>query len=171
MGRRRRPIRSRGASWAFAAGDTITLTDLTLTGGVSALQLNLSVPYLLIQALSSPTDTGSVLDNDFYSGLTTTGGYDANGVLQNGYVTTPITLNGTVLTGFNADRLFLYNGELEVVPEPGTWGAHARQPRPPRLHPASPPGPQPLNLQERFDHNRRCGLADLGLQRFDGLDR
>ncbi len=116
-----------GGQLAFAAGDTITLTDLTSNqvggfgSGASTLKLNLSVPYLLIQALPNAGATPSVSDNDFYSGLTTTGGFDANGVLQNGYVTTPLTLEGTALVGFNADRLYLYDGELEIVPEPGEW--------------------------------------------------
>jgi fibronectin-binding autotransporter adhesin len=117
---------------AFAAGDTITLTDLTsnLAGGFGAgsttLTLDLNHPYLLIQALSAPGGTASVLDNNFYSGLSTSGGI-VNGVLQNGYVTTPLTIGGTVpagenaLVGFNADRLYLYNGQLEVVPEPRIW--------------------------------------------------
>jgi fibronectin-binding autotransporter adhesin len=116
---------------SFAAGDTITLTDLTsnLAGGFGAgsttLQLVLKEPYLLIQA-ESTAGQHLLTDNNLYSGLMTSGGV-VGGVLQNGYVTTPLTIGGTVpagenaLVGFNADRLYLYNGQLEVVPEPGTW--------------------------------------------------
>ena len=98
----------------FAAGDTITLTDLT-TGN---LQLNLSVPYLLIQAGTTPD---LLADNNLYSGLATTGGTDISGNILNGFVTTPLTLNGNTTGEYPATRLYLYNGELEVVPEPGTW--------------------------------------------------
>ena len=87
----------------FAAGDTITVNDLT--GG--SLQLESDTPYLLIKAAS----------NADYSGLVTTG--DVNGMVnQNGYVTTSITIGGTA----PGTVLYLNNGQLEaVVPEPGTW--------------------------------------------------
>ena len=51
---------------SLAAGDTITLTDLT--GG--NLQLGLGTPYLLIQAGTTPN---LLSDNDLFAGLTTTG--------------------------------------------------------------------------------------------------
>lgn len=91
----------------FATGDTITLTDLT-SGN---LQLNLSIPYLLIQA-------GSNAD---YSGLTTTGGV-VGGVAQNGYVTN-LTLLGNTTGEYAGAKLYLFNGKLEAeaVPEPSSW--------------------------------------------------
>jgi fibronectin-binding autotransporter adhesin len=91
----------------FATGDTITVNDLT---GTNNLQLNMSVPYLLISA-------GSDAD---YSGLITTGGVSVGGVTQNGFVTN-LTVNGTAATENYGTRLYLYNGDLEVVPEPSTW--------------------------------------------------
>jgi hypothetical protein len=99
----------------FAAGDTITLNDLT--GG--NLQFNLNTPYLLIEAGTTP---GLLADNDLYAGITTTGGTDGSGNILNGYVTTPLGLdiNGTS-TPYSNIKLYLDNGELEVVPEPGTW--------------------------------------------------
>jgi autotransporter-associated beta strand protein len=94
---------------AFVSGDTITVIDLT--GG--NLQLNLDVPYLLIQADS----------NADYSGLVTTGGTDINGNALNGFVTnlTLTTGTGTAAGEYYDTRLYLYNGDLEIVPEPGTW--------------------------------------------------
>jgi fibronectin-binding autotransporter adhesin len=91
----------------FATGDMITVNDLT---GNNSLQLNMSVPYLLISA-------GSDAD---YSGLITSGGVSVSGVTQNGFVTN-LTVNGTAATENYGTRLYLYNGDLEVVPEPSTW--------------------------------------------------
>jgi hypothetical protein len=94
---------------AFVSGDTITVIDLT--GG--NLQLNLDVPYLLIQADS----------NADYSGLVTNTGTDINGNALNGFVTnlTLTTGTGTAAGEYYDTRLYLYNGDLEIVPEPGTW--------------------------------------------------
>jgi hypothetical protein len=99
----------------FASGDTITLNDLT-NGG---LQFNLNTPYLLIQAGTTPN---LLSDNNLYAGITTTGGVDGSGNILNGYVTTtlPVSYNGG--TTYTNTPLFLNNGDLEVVPEPGTWG-------------------------------------------------
>jgi fibronectin-binding autotransporter adhesin len=95
---------------AFAAGDSITVNDLT---GVNNLQLSIGTPYLLIQAGS-----GLAADNSLYSGLVTSGGV-IDGVVQNGWVLN-LTLNGSATTS-GPTGLYLFNGELEVVPEPGTW--------------------------------------------------
>jgi hypothetical protein len=86
---------------AFTSGDVITVDDLT--GG--NLQFNLAHPYLLIQAGS---------DSD-YSGIMTTGGLD-----QDGWVTN-LTLTGTAASEYSSLKLYLSDGDLEVVPEPGTW--------------------------------------------------
>jgi hypothetical protein len=98
----------------LASGDTITLNDLT--GG--GLQFNLNTPYLLIQAGTVPN---LLSDNNLYAGITTTGGVDGSGNILNGYVTTPLPLSYNGGTYANTP-LFLNNGDLEIVPEPGTWG-------------------------------------------------
>jgi fibronectin-binding autotransporter adhesin len=92
---------------AFKTGDVITVNDLT--GGNLSL-LTLDTPYLLIQA-------GSDAD---YSGLLTTGMTSLSDPEANGFVTN-LTLSGTAAGAYPGLRLFLQNGELEVVPEPGTW--------------------------------------------------
>jgi hypothetical protein len=98
----------------LAAGDTISLFDLT-SGG---LTLNMSnTPYVLIAAGTTP---GLLADNNLYAGITTTGGKDANGNILNGYVTTPLNISYNS-GSYSQSALFLNNGELEVVPEPGTW--------------------------------------------------
>jgi hypothetical protein len=71
--------------------------------------------YLLMTA-----GNGTELANDLYSGLTTTGGFDSNGNLLNGYVTN-LNLSGSAFTDTPNVELYLYNGELEAVPEPSTW--------------------------------------------------
>ena len=106
----------------------ITLVDLTAFSSTDTLQLRVQNPYLLIAA--------GGLDSSY--DLVTSGGYD-----QNGYVL-GIGSSGTgnsILNTFSlsatdinevrkstvrtvlADNLQLYlnNGDLEVVPEPGTW--------------------------------------------------
>jgi fibronectin-binding autotransporter adhesin len=103
---------------------TIDLVDLTTTApNTISLGLRNQSPYLLIQA-------GADSDYD----LLTSGGYD-----QNGYVLGTSTGTGVSDT-FNLEvtalgsptpinttnnyqnlQLYLYNGDLEVVPEPGTW--------------------------------------------------
>ena len=108
--------------------DNINLIDLTngvAPGGVS-LTLRAQNPYLLIQ-----TALGG---NDDFANLWTTGGEG-----KNGYVLGVSTGSGNTYTAFNLNavdisgnvigsstnlqnlRLYLYNGDLEVVPEPGTW--------------------------------------------------
>jgi hypothetical protein len=87
----------------FAAGDTIQINDLT--GG--SLQLNQGIPYLLIQA-------GSNAD---YAGLITSGG-TLGDVTQNGWVE---NLHISYTGNYVGMRLYLFDGDLEVVPEPGTW--------------------------------------------------
>jgi len=87
---------------AFATGDTITVNDLT---GDNNLQLNIGTPYLLIQA-------GCDAD---YSGIVTTGGLDQDGLVLN------LILFGSAISENIAPELYLYQGDLEVVPEPSTW--------------------------------------------------
>ena len=93
---------------AFGGNDTVTVNDLT---GNNSLQLNLDTPYLLIQA-------GSDAD---YSGLVTSG--DINGLTnQDGYVLSGLSVTGGLAEQENSGMsLYLYQGDLEVVPEPGTW--------------------------------------------------
>ena len=99
--------------------DIVDLTAFQPLGG-DTLQLRYQNPYLLIQAGA---------DSDF--NLYTTGGYQANGFVTgigsgnlgsfNLYAT---NINGTTIgssTNLQNLRLYLYNGDLEVVPEPGTW--------------------------------------------------
>ncbi len=110
----------------FGTGSTITINLTDLTSAVPlgpTLALRYSDPYLLIQA-------GSDAD---YANLVTTGGVDANGyVLGVGTSSadyTAFTLqvtdaNGNVISNtanYGGLQLYLYNGDLEVVPEPGTW--------------------------------------------------
>jgi hypothetical protein len=88
-----------------SSGDTITLDDLSN----GKLKLDNSVPYLLISAT----------DNADYTGLVTTG--DINGLTnQNGFVTN-IALDSDFTLTYPGAQLYLYNGKLEVVPEPETW--------------------------------------------------
>jgi hypothetical protein len=104
-----------GKEVSLASSDIFALTDLNNDPLTS---FNVNTPYILIEA---GTIAGLAIDNALYTGLTTTGGTDAIGNALNGYVTSPfgITLNGVNETG--KLQLFLNNGELEVVPEPGTW--------------------------------------------------
>jgi PEP-CTERM motif len=115
----------------FTGTDTVDLVDTT-NGGLS---LRMNQPYLLISAGS----------DSMFSGLVTVG---ANGVLaldgngtvlgvwQGGDLTnyTAITINefgadgasalsstSTSSEGYYEPSLILENGDLEVVPEPGTW--------------------------------------------------
>ncbi len=111
----------------FTGSDSVTIQDLT--GG--ALHLNLASPYLLVEASSNGAYTGLVTDSSLLPG----GTLSLNG---NGYVVgvgtsttnyTPLVINqtdanGNPLTGNNAYPslvLYLDNGQLDVVPEPGTW--------------------------------------------------
>jgi len=105
---------------------TINLVDLTAAAPTgTTLSLRTSNPYLLIQA-------GSNLDYN----LVTSGGYDVNGYVTGtsadngatvdtsafGFQVTDIT--GTRIdtsTNYEGLQLYLFNGDLEVVPEPGTW--------------------------------------------------
>ena len=105
----------------------IDLVDLTYgvpSGGVS-LTLRAQNPYLLIQtALGNDAD---------FSNLVTTGGTGVNGYVlgvsngmggYTGFNLTAYDLSGDQVstpTNLQNLRLYLYNGDLEVVPEPGTW--------------------------------------------------
>jgi fibronectin-binding autotransporter adhesin len=118
----------------FVGNTSITLIDLT-NGGLNALRLN--SPYLLISAASDASYTGLVVLNS--SGqLSQTGDGIVEGVYVSGnssstYVVDPITFNEfgsngvTPLTNMNGNvsysspYLYLDNGQLELVPEPGTW--------------------------------------------------
>jgi hypothetical protein len=110
----------------------INLVDLTanLPPGTPAntLQLRFQNPYLLI----ATTPTGGNLNADF-SNLWTTGGEGANGYVlgvsdgtANGFTAfgLDVTNIGGVqinsATNYEGLQLYLYNGDLEVVPEPGT---------------------------------------------------
>jgi len=103
----------------------INLVDLTAYSSSATLQLRYQNPYLLIQ-------TGATDDSDF-GDLVTTGGVDKNGfVLGIGTSTsayehmafnlTATNINGGALgSPYNNLQLYLYDGDLEVIPEPGTW--------------------------------------------------
>ena len=116
----------------------VDLVDLTNGSTGVALTLRAQNPYLLIEtdptgAAALAADPANSLDADF-SNIWTTGGEG-----QNGYVLGISTGSGSAYTGFivaaydinnnqvnsstNLEnlRLYLYNGDLEVVPEPGTW--------------------------------------------------
>jgi len=107
--------------------DTVTIVDLTAKfttpGPNDLLQLRYQNPYLLIA-----TGTGN---NSDFANLMTTGGLGSNGYVlgvangTGGY--TAFALNATDINGvaltypLNNLQLYLYNGDLEIVPEPGTW--------------------------------------------------
>ena len=116
------------ANTTAASPDTINLVDLTAgaPAGTVTLTLRYQNPYLLIQ-------TALGTNSDFMN-LWTTGGEGQNGYVlgvSDGTLTgfTPFTIamqdiNGTNLitsTNYEGLRLYLNNGDLEVVPEPGTW--------------------------------------------------
>ena len=109
-------------SFGTSAAVNVDLIDLTAYQplGADTLQLRYQNPYLLIQA-------GANSDYNLF----TTGGYD-----QNGFVTgiglsnlgsfnlAVLNVNGVDITtsnNYGGLRLYLNNGDLEVVPEPGTW--------------------------------------------------
>jgi fibronectin-binding autotransporter adhesin len=109
------------------AAITVDLTDLTTTAPQgTGLTLRQQNPYLLIQAGA---------DSDY--NLVTSGGYDQNGYVMgtssNGGLTIDtsafnieVTALGSATPINNSSnyqnlQLYLYNGDLEVVPEPGTW--------------------------------------------------
>ncbi len=106
--------------------DSVTLVDLTAfsTDPALTLQLTLRNPYLLIAT--------SLTNNADFANLWTTGGEGANGYVLGvsdgtafGY--TPFVLSATDINGgaltvpYDNLQLYLYDGRLEVVPEPGTW--------------------------------------------------
>ncbi len=106
------------------SGITINLVDLTAYQAVGADTLGLRIqnPYLLMAAGS---------DSD-YANLITTGGLDQNGYVLGVGTTGAYTAvnfavynsNGQLISNANNYenlQLYLYNGDLEVVPEPGTW--------------------------------------------------
>ncbi len=102
------------------------LIDLTAsTPSNDTLALRYQNPYLLVSATSNLSFN-----------LVTTGGFDQNGVVLGiGSAGTGNTvLNSLNLTMYDANgvditatanythlQLYLYNGQLEIVPEPGTW--------------------------------------------------
>lgn len=98
----------------------INVVDLTAFSATDTLQLRVSNPYLLIQAGA---------DSDY--NLFTTGGYQANGYVTGigssnlgSFGFTIQDVNGHDITstaGYNGLQLYLDNGDLELVPEPGTW--------------------------------------------------
>ncbi len=111
----------------FSGTDTVTIQDLTGSG----LHLNSASPYLLVEAGSDLDYTGLVTASSLLPGATLS--LDMNGyVVGVGTSTTSYTplninqtdANGNALTGNNAYPdlvLYLNNGQLDVVPEPGTW--------------------------------------------------
>ena len=109
-----------------STADTIDLVDLTNGSPTVSLTLRSQNPYLLIQ-------TALGTDADF-ANLWTTGGEGQNGYVLGvsdgtsmGYTAFTLSaydINGNQLntsTNLQNLRLYLYNGDLEVVPEPGTW--------------------------------------------------
>jgi autotransporter-associated beta strand protein len=110
----------------FGLGSAINVNLVDLTALYSSqlpanqLQLRYENPVLLISA---------GLDSD-YANLVTTGGLDQNGyVLGVGTSLTNYTafnitvsdINNNPITSYNDLNLYLYNGQLEVIPEPSTW--------------------------------------------------
>ena len=106
--------------------DNISLIDLTKGSTSVALTLRSQNPYLLIQT--------ALGNNQDFSNLWTTGGEGVNGYVLgvstgvgNAYTAFNLVaydINGNQInTSSNLEnmRLYLYNGDLEVVPEPGTW--------------------------------------------------
>jgi autotransporter-associated beta strand protein len=103
--------------------DNIALVDLTAGSSSVTLTLRYSNPYLLIQ-----TALGN--DNDF-ANLVTNNGTGVNGYVlgvSNGTGSyTPFSISalnisgGTLAAPYTGLQLYLENGDLEVVPEPGTW--------------------------------------------------
>ena len=112
---------------SFTGSDTIGLVDLT-TGGLTALRA--ATPYLLIQAgldsdysglvtsLDGKTDD-LVMDGDgWVMGVGTVSSYTPINFTQYGADGTT-ALSGTKI--YPVPELYLDAGNLEVVPEPGTW--------------------------------------------------
>ena len=114
----------------FTGSNSISLVDLT-NGG---LTLRTSSPYLLISStlgdlgftgLVTKDSTGALnLDQDGYVVGTYVSGSNGS------YVYNPIAFNqfgSNGVTPLNSNQmylgpqLYLFNGDLEVVPEPGTW--------------------------------------------------
>ncbi len=134
-------------NFALNSIETVALTDLT-TGSLSLRQ---GTPYLLVQAGSNSAYTNlitasgfgantvySIDGNGYVVGVLTSAGLaneslftgvgNASGLTGADYNAISITQYGpdgvTPLTGSNiyvAPALYLNNGDLEVVPEPGTW--------------------------------------------------
>jgi hypothetical protein len=108
--------------------DAISLVDLTngaAPGGVS-LTLRAQNPYLLIQT--------ALGNNGDFANLWTTGGEGQNGYVlgvstgvgsnYTAFTLAAYDINGNLISSssnLEGLRLYLYNGDLEVVPEPGTW--------------------------------------------------
>ncbi len=121
----------------FTGSDSVTIQDLT--GGAQSatpLTLNLAAPYLLVEssATNNSAFTGLITESSQLPGATLSldgngfvvGVYNGSGAYSN---YTPLIINqtdvnGNALTGANAYAgltLYLNNGQLDVVPEPGTW--------------------------------------------------
>jgi autotransporter-associated beta strand protein len=102
----------------------VSLVDLTAFSLTDTLQLRYQNPYLLISA--------GGLDSNY--NLVTTGGYDQDGLvlgigsadtgtqILNSFTLSAQDINGGNLAiPYNNLQLYLYEGNLEVIPEPGTW--------------------------------------------------
>jgi fibronectin-binding autotransporter adhesin len=119
---------------SFTGTDSISLVDLT--GG--ALTLRMGTPYLLVSALSNSQYSGLVtvssggiysLDGDGYViGVAANGYTGGNTINSSDY--TALAINEYAADGmtplstanyYASPQLYLYEGELEVVPEPQTW--------------------------------------------------
>ena len=111
---------------SFTGSDTIALVDLS-SGGLAALRAG--TPYLLIQAgldsdysglvtsLDGKTDDLVMDGTGWVMGVGTVSAYTAFTFQEYG-------ATGAALTGSNyyaVPELYLNAGDLEVVPEPGTW--------------------------------------------------
>ncbi len=115
------------SSLNFSGTDSVSLIDLT-DGGL--LSLRLGTPYLLVDGTSNSQYTGLVTSidgslanlalngNGFVMGVGTLSSYTAISINQFGSDgVTPLTGGSSYV----ATVLYLNNGDLEVVPEPGTW--------------------------------------------------
>jgi hypothetical protein len=109
---------------------TINLVDLTTTAPIgTTLTLRQQNPYLLVQAgsnsdynlITSLNGVLSVNGNGYVVGVgSSTSSYNSSAFnIQVTALGSAIPINSP--TNYQNLQLYLYNGDLEVVPEPGTW--------------------------------------------------
>ena len=111
---------SGGVTFGTGSAISINLIDLTAYSTSNTLQLRTENPYLLIDG---------VANSDF--NVYTTGGYQQNGWITGfgagnagGVNISVFDINGnniTVSGNYAGLQLYLFNGNIEVVPEPGTY--------------------------------------------------